>query len=185
MSVVKNQDLTFLKALSQLAYCNPFTVERIELEKVALGSSFDEAASTWSKHSDWDRERPNLLSLRERCQTLAEQLHKNLLRSSAATSEELSLYEDLVSYLLYDRYRTNFLKVIQAPTGRVKQSLKFWSAFRKDADYFFKEIGVGEFDDYDNEHLFACCFQVCRAFREIFQHIVGTSLPAAQLRARV
>ena len=95
------------------------------------------------------------------------------------------MYEDLVSYLLYDRYRKNFLEVIQAPTGRAKQTLKFWSAFRKDSDYFLKEIGVGEFDDYDTEHLFACCFQVCRAFREIFQHIVGTSRPAAELRARI
>ena len=44
MALVKNQDQGFLEALSQLAYCNPFTVERIELEKVALGSSFDEGA---------------------------------------------------------------------------------------------------------------------------------------------
>ena len=65
MSLVPQKDRGFLEALSRLAYCNPFTAERIELERLALGASFDERASAWSKQSEWESERPNIVKLRK------------------------------------------------------------------------------------------------------------------------
>ena len=185
MPLLSSDDRAFLDALSRLAYCNPFTPQRIELERVALGTGFDEAASTWSKQSDWDRERPNVIKLRERCTPLANELRCQLADRAATTERELDLYENLIAYLLYDRYRAQFATASEHSPGQGKQQFAFWAEFRKDAQHYLPGTGVGWFSQYDVEHLFACCFQVCRAFRQIFHHIFGGSTPAAQLRARV
>lgn len=185
MTLVRQKDRGFLEALSRLAYCNPFTSERIELERLALGASFDERASAWSKQSEWESERPNIVQLRKRCVALGERLRQSLTQGTPATEAELNLYEDLIAYLLYDRYRADFVKTSRPVGRRGMQRLGFSSAFRRDADSFLRDTGLERFADYDTDHLFACCFQVCRAFREIFDHIVGTSQSAAQLRARV
>ena len=185
MPLLSSDDRAFLEALSRLAHCNPFTPQRIELERLALGGGFEEAASTWSKHSDWDRERPNLIKLRERCAPLANALRGQLADRAAATEGELDLYENLIAYLLYDRYRAQFASASEHSAGQGQHQFGFWAEFRKDAQHFLAGTGVGWFSRYDVEHLFSCCFQVCRAFRQIFHHIFGRSTPAAQLRARV
>lgn len=183
MTLLTSVQRGFLEALSQLAYSNPFTPRRIELEQQALGEDFAEASITWSKQSAWDGERPNVSKLRSRCETLAEVLRSKLAGECQAVDAELELYEDLIAYLLYYRYQADFRRLIAGADNNM-QPISCWESFRHDADYFLGQTNLVRFRRFDAAHLFACFFQVARAFHEIYHHMVGTSAPAAQLRSR-
>src|SRR5882762_7731336 len=57
MAFLSSAERSFLKAVSQLAYCNPFLPERTEFERAVLGSEFVEGEPIWSRPMD-DPERP-------------------------------------------------------------------------------------------------------------------------------
>ena len=63
-------DRSEAEALSALAYTNPFLPKRIECERRVLGEEFDDgdAGAVWSLHLQRDRERPNLVRLRQRAE---------------------------------------------------------------------------------------------------------------------
>ncbi|MGZ4777904.1 MAG: sigma 54-interacting transcriptional regulator, partial [Thermoanaerobaculia bacterium] len=100
-----------------------------------------------------------------------------------ASSTDLRLYEDLVTYVLYEIYREALVGI--AESGGGKSRIGFYRDFRRDVADFL------DFPDVDRSiadaapHLFACFFQVRRAFLHIFTSIVGRSLAAAKLRAAV
>src|SRR5260370_742497 len=48
MAFLSASERAFLRAVSQLAYCNPFLPERIECERAALGAEFVEGEPVWS-----------------------------------------------------------------------------------------------------------------------------------------
>ncbi|HKR98292.1 MAG TPA: sigma 54-interacting transcriptional regulator, partial [Candidatus Dormibacteraeota bacterium] len=84
--------------------------------------------------------------------------------------------EDVAVYFLYERYRQAILELIEhGPPG---QRVTFYARFKADVDRYLGERA-------DSAHLFACFFQVRRAFHHIFRNIIGRSLPAARLRAAV
>src|SRR5580704_8973365 len=92
---------SFLSAVSQLAYSNPFLPERAEFERAALGRDYA-GESVWSLPvSDPERPRANVWRINTRLVPLAEELR---VRLPAATERDLLLYEDAVIHLLYNRY---------------------------------------------------------------------------------
>jgi len=178
MPLLTADQRAFLDTLGKLSYCNPFLPERIELERQALGEEFNEAHVVWSKQSDWQVERPNLVQLQSRCEALAESVRERMVKGDRLGEAELPLIDDLISYVLYNRY---VLEMAEIDPGRGQPPV--WKRFRADHEAFFAGSGIEP--PTAAGHLFACCFQVCRAFRNIFYHIVGSSLPAARLRAEV
>jgi len=105
-------DRHFAQAVADLSHCNPFLPERIELERAALGDEFEETSAVWSKHGDWQRERQNVIRLNERTDRLVAHLRERLVRGDKASASEFNLYEDLVNYLLYQRYRQPLAEAI-------------------------------------------------------------------------
>lgn len=95
----------FAKAVADLSYCNPFLPQRIELEWSALGEAFEETPAVWSKQADWQHERSNLTRINERTEQLVAAIRQRLSQSAHTNPKELELYEDLVNYLLYQRFR--------------------------------------------------------------------------------
>ncbi len=88
-------------------------------------------------------------------------------------------------YLLYDRHSEEFFGAIAAPDGSAaRRRAAGWESFRKDVDHLLGLPGLQPSEE-ETAHVFACQFQIRRAFHEIFTHIVGGSLPAARLRAAV
>src|SRR5262249_15441432 len=157
--------------------------ERIEWERAALGSDFVATGTLWHARSDLD-EHPNLATLSQRAEALAGTLRGRLAAGARPRAEELALYEDLVVYLLYSRHQENLLRLVEtrgAATGRVA----FYDAFARDLEGFLA-VPDGAFPArQDPAHLFACFFQVRRAFHHIFRNIRGGSPPAGRLRAAV
>ncbi|MBV9494990.1 MAG: sigma-54-dependent Fis family transcriptional regulator, partial [Acidobacteria bacterium] len=156
-----------------LAYANPFLEDRILHEQRLLGRDYVPSQPYWSLETDLDR-KDNVERISELSTRLAITLRDRLAEGAKATDEERRLYEDVVIYVVYERYRDGFLELdVRGERGRVG----FWPAFRRDLVDFLPERAQ------DAAHLFACFYQVRRAFQHIFTAIIGRSRVAARLRA--
>ena len=187
--MLNTADHRFLRALSQLAYCNPFEPGRLQLERDALGKEYEEEDQiAWSKDLDKeDADRPNVIRLTQLADELLDRLFQKLQSGVEANAEELQLYQDLVLYVLYYRH-VGKLTVEPHLVGRqsFRRSIaKIWQEFLHQYEHYLL-LPEREFpEEMTPEHLFACFYQVRRAFRFVFENILGDSRPAANLRAMV
>ncbi|MFW6060880.1 MAG: sigma 54-interacting transcriptional regulator, partial [Phycisphaeraceae bacterium] len=133
-------------------------------------------------------ERPNIARLIDRVQPLVDALRTRLIeRPTQAARQELLWYEDLVLYLLYERARHEMHDAIERAlaTGSAPQRFAVWKRFLAEFEHYLHLPNVTLPSDHEPAHVFACYFQIRRAFAHIFQYIVGGSMPAAKLRAEV
>jgi len=180
-------DRNFLLAVSGLAHCNPFLPERLEFERQALGDQFSEVGRVWSR-GDWDEKEPsNIEQIGRRVVKLATQLRDQLEKGQQANKEELLAYEDLVLYMLYYEVRDDLKNLILTESGGAKSTRRLgcWPDFLDKFHHYLRISSRRLPSDHDPAHLLAGFFQVRRAFHHIFDFIVGTSMPAAKLRAAV
>jgi transcriptional regulator with AAA-type ATPase domain len=155
-------------AIASLAYENPFLPSRIEAEREILGDDFVADTAVWSRDLR-QASRANVAAIAERAETLARELRG--LRSP--------VYEDLVTYVLYERYSE---RLADLATRETSDRVAFYDDFAADARDFLHQTTD---QPPDLPHLFACLYQVRRAFLHTFTYLIGTSLRAAQLRADV
>jgi len=167
-----SEERRFATEIRALVYGNPFVEDRIIHEQRALGVDYIASQPYWSYQFDLDR-KTNIDLLDERSAALAVKLRT---RVDGANERDLRLYEDLVTYVLYERYRDQLVGIVER--GELRQRVPFYRQFRNDLVEF-------KLNPETAPHLFACFFQVRRAFHSIFNSIVGRSLPAAKLRATV
>ena len=187
--MLTNAEQRFLAALSELAYCNPFQPERLEWERTALGREYqDEELIAWSRDVHRDEvERPNVVRLTARAEQLVDRLRAGLAAGDSADDETLGRYQDLVSYVLYYRHvATIDVDELFDDTRKTHQLITgVWRAFARDLEHFLslpgRDLPLGR----ESGHLFACLYQLRRAFRFIFDNILGDSQPAVRLRAAV
>jgi transcriptional regulator with AAA-type ATPase domain len=179
MPFASSAELSFLSAVSQLAYSNPFLPERAQCERAALGGEYDEGEPVWSLPvEDPDRPRVNVWRINARLEPLAEQLRARLLARSRQRETDLVLYEDAIIHLLYNRYYPKFVKATSA------KDAGFYRDYLADWKHFFPEQ-ITFPSRHEPVHTFACYRQIQRAFEQIFNAIIGGSNPAARLRAAV
>jgi DNA-binding NtrC family response regulator len=179
--MLSDSERDFVTAVAHLAYVNPFVPERIDWERRALGGEHVAFDSVWHSRDDPAGENPNEARIVERSARLVEEMRERLVRGARATAEEIGLYQDVALHLLYYRYQARFHAAL-APSGR-RADFGFYSEFAADCDHVF--TAGRRRSPLDPAHLFACCFQVRRAFQSTFHSIVGGSRPVARLRAQV
>ena len=182
MSLFSAADRDFVAAVSQLSYCNPFLPERIELESAALGDAFDHTAPVWSRRLESPGQRANIQRLSRRAGEVADAVRSALTDGVTATAGELREYEDLICYLLYYRHWRNLDDPAEADS---ELRVPDWPPFLAGFNHYLSLPGVELPTGHDPGHLFACFYQIRRAFHYIFDFLLGGSLPAAQLRASV
>ena len=188
MAFVNSDERAFLQAVANLGYCNPFLPERITYEREALGADFIEGEAVWSlRVDDPSLVRANNAAIAERIESLVEKLRERLASDTRATVHDLGLYEDAVLFLLFHRTQVHFYaNIIQGQQQKpVAKRMGFYTEFLHDWEHFFTIPNVTLPVVYDAPHLFACFFQVRRAFHHIIESIIGSSLAAARLRAAV
>jgi DNA-binding NtrC family response regulator len=186
MSLLADNERSFLEAVSNLAFCNPFLPERTKYERLALGESFVEGEPVWSMTvDDPDRPRANVWRVVERLDPLIRDLRKRFQDGNKASSRELALYEDGVLHLLYSRYYHRFLagsSELDSPKPN-RGRWRFYKDFLADWSQLFEPEGLSQ--RIDPVHTFASFRQIQRAFQQIFLNIVGSSTPAAELRGAI
>jgi transcriptional regulator with AAA-type ATPase domain len=184
MALLNESERGFAAAVSRLAYVNPFLPERIEWERRALGGEHVPFDAVWHAGTGEAGENPNEARIAERAAALAEALRERLADKKRATPAELELYEDLAAYVLYYRYQARLYLTFAGGVEGRRPDAGFYADFAADWQRFFPPAGRWR-PRFDAAHLFACCFQVRRAFHFIFRSIIGGSMPAARLRAQV
>jgi DNA-binding NtrC family response regulator len=183
MALLTAAERRTLEAVSRLGYCNPFLPERVELERAALGPDFVEGEPVWSYRPNETAPRENVWRVYRKAEPLLEAVRLRLRAGGPARETDLALYEDGVLYLLYTRYYAQFY---QAGFGAPDPARwRFYTKFLADWRHFFALDGVVFPGGHDPRHTFACFRQIQRAFEHVFRDIIGSSLPAAQLRAAI
>jgi transcriptional regulator with AAA-type ATPase domain len=178
MALLKPAERHFLAAVVQLAHCNHFLPERVEFEGAALGSEFVPGEAVWSASvANPDVVRPNLLRISEKLQPLVHTVRERLSDSADVSSEDLGIYEGCVHYLLYQKFYPRFV--------HAKGNWKFYRSFLADWNHHLQIPGKRFETALEPAHVFACFRQIHKAFDSIFDNIIGSSLPAARLRASV
>jgi transcriptional regulator with AAA-type ATPase domain len=187
MAFLSSSERAFLQAVSKLGYCNPFLPERIKYEQEALGPDFQETEMIWSLRVDAPHTpRVNTIKIVERLAVLGEKLRAHLSKRTTVTEHDLRLYEDAILFWLFHRYDNHFNALIrQSDQKATRQRLTFYREFLQDWEYYFGVPGFTLRTKQEAPHLFACFFQLLRAFYHIFRYIIGTSMAAARLRAAV
>ena len=192
---IADSDRTFLQAISQLGYSNPFLPERVHWERQALGADFLEGEPVWSQPVDNPEEpRANVLRLMARLEPLAESIRESLPTGDSPTHADALLYEDAVLFLLFHRYQPDFLaagfgrdadgRVVPSGDSGETSRWRFYTRFLADWRHFFP-AGVPFPTGHDPRHTFACYRQIQHAFEQVFQDVIGASMPAARLRASI
>jgi DNA-binding NtrC family response regulator len=178
MAVLTNTERRFLQAAAGLAYSNPFLPERIEWERAALGREYVESEPVWSVSvADPEADLPNLLRIYEKLGVLIESLHGRLAAAHDLHPDDLAAYEESVHSLLYQRYYASF----RDAQGR----FQFYKQFLADWNRYLGMPSKRIESSLRPSHVFACYYQIQRAFQAIFFHVIGSSMPAARLRASI
>ncbi len=182
----------FLSGLFRLARANPFSPEWVEQEKKALGSKFQPSGTVHLWSEERIREHPNLGKLTERTEELAGKMLAKLKAGERPGTSERPLYESLILYLLYRRYRLQFDRLIAARKRSAGERPHrpttvegLWEDFLGDFNEFFRGADSQPLTELPAEHVFAWFFQIRRAFRQIFDCIVGSSESVIRLRQQV
>jgi len=163
------------ESIAALAFANPFLDDRIAREREILGEQYVSSQPYWSLLPDLER-KSNIDRIAVLCEAFLQSLHARMRGGVRASRDELQLYDEVAIYVLYERHRESILGLITR--GDASARAAFYGEFRRDVD----EHLAGRIDP---AHLFACFYQVRRAFHHIFEHIVGRTLPAARLRAAI
>ena len=186
MAFLTSDHRDLLQAISRLGYANPFLPERMEWERAVLGGDFVEGEPVWSQTvEDPDKPSPNVWRIEERLEPVAKALRSRLAEGIEAGEQDLALYEDAVLYLLYQRYYTRFFEAGFGSARGDARRWRFYPEFLADWRYFFAIASVRLPTGHEPRHTFACFRQIQRAFEQVFRDIIGSSMPAARLRAAI
>ena len=186
MSWMRAEERDFAAAIAGLSYCNQFLPERVEHTRRALGPAFVKAYDVWSPltaDGEEDEDPNNALLLEKAEAVLAALARRGGARPDAA---ERALHADLVHYALYFRHIDGFWELTRAClAGEAPRSCRrLHDRFVAEGKALLEPVGSAD-PGAELSHLFACFFQLRRAFHLIFRHILGASMPAARLRAAV
>lgn len=179
---MRSGDLTpgergFLERLSRLATANPFLPERVELEREILQEEFEEVSPVWSKRLD--RQNPNVVKLAARAEAVAKPIRARLASGEKLSASDARLYEELVFYVLYYRFEEDFGRAME------DAAVRFYEPFCREALGLLAPPASSGRIESELPHWFSFLFQIRRASHHIFEFIVGSSYPAARLRAAI
>ncbi|MEW5848853.1 MAG: sigma 54-interacting transcriptional regulator [Myxococcota bacterium] len=184
MAFLDSENRNFLRAISALAVSNPFLPERKSLEEQALGPHYVPTQRVWSLRGDPAAPDQNLQRIVVKLEGVIKTLRARMDRAPRPGTADLELYEDGVFFLLYHRHAADFASLMNAGARGEGVPARGHAEFQREL-HTLKPDDVDFPRGYAPAHMFAFFFQLQRAFVNIFEHIVGGSLPAARLRAAV
>ena len=172
-----DDERAFLLAVLHVALANPFLPERIDAERAALGREFSEVGLVMINLGT-DNENVRRIGLR--LVPLLDRIRERLAAGATGTDEARALYREVCLYSLYDRFDVR----LGALLGKSDARVTFYDEFAREHDRLVGVLGPQAIP-LSKAHLFACFFQIRRAYYYLFTGVLGGSLIAARLRAAV
>jgi transcriptional regulator with AAA-type ATPase domain len=172
-------DRQLLEAVVRMAFSNAFSAARDQAMRDALGSAFCDAGPVWSLCSAGAARR-NLQLLRARLARILARPAARLARGGVAPRSDLVLYQEACFFFLFDGHDEQLQLLIERRMAPKELS----ALYRRFVVEFDRLLGplAGVLPVPAPAHVFACCYQIRRAFHFIFAHVAGTSAEAARLR---
>ncbi len=178
-----------VEAVGGLSGVNPFLPERIEWEKQALGSDFQSEGSDWNRLVPSEAIHPNMRLISVRVSELVSRAVARWPKEGDRIArKEADQYSRLVLFALYLQFSERFDGIIrESLSGQSsgRRRMPFYAEFQREALRLLRRPGVGLLDESPVEHIFACLFQLRRAFHQIYRSLVGGSLALTNLRAAI
>lgn len=188
-SLFRSEDRTFVEAVRELSFANPFAPERIDWERQALGAEFETRDAEWNLQVPTKEPHPNMVKIWERMQALIARTEANWPAAGRGiTRDDARLFSRLALFDLYLAFGARFEGVIRdsldgiAPANR---RLAWYADFQKGCERRLRRPGLTILEESSPEHVFACLFQLRRAFHNIHRSLVGGSPALARLRAAI
>jgi len=168
-----NTDKREGRLIAALTWANPFAPERQELQREFAGGPVPEDI---------------LERLTARCAQLLERARPRYLGNfDALAPQERDRYQELVFFHLFHRFAPQFQDFIEKAWqhGNSLSRVSFYDTFVEEAGHWLPRGLTGPFAGVGWPRLFACFFQVRRAFAHIRDAFDGESEAVCALRARV
>jgi hypothetical protein len=179
-------DFEFCEKLSGLTYCNPFLPQRIQLEKECLGQKGIGVEEVWHMGMDPMSSRPTLKAIKEKAAFILMKFQCWIQGGGTLDDKKFRLYEDLVTFHIYHLVHEELESLIDVNLPGRKNKLKTtWGHYSTAYEKHFHPAFLGRATPPGKEHLFACSYQVRRAFSHTFGFLAGRSKPAVNLRASI
>lgn len=179
----------FAEAVRGLSQSNPFTPERIEWERRALGADFVSDGAEWNRLAPSATMHPNLVQIEQRVFALVQSAAKAWPASARRVSaRDARLFSAVVLFGLYLHFSPRFDEAIRdslSGTGAAGRRLGFFAEFQRECVRLLDRPGITTLGESPLEHIFACLFQIRRAFHTIHRSLVGGSPALARLRAAI
>jgi transcriptional regulator with AAA-type ATPase domain len=171
------------RAMGQLGFTNPFTEERIRLERQVLGDSAP-SHDLWIMEPGQQGSSPHLAALSEAGERAIAAARDRLQTGVTVDDSDWQCYADLAMYVLYYRVENLFYPVLIHPEQSATR-MPFYSRFLQDWQSLLGQTPLMNEPQYAPAHLFALFFQIRRAFHLTYRAISGTTRLSAGLRADV
>ncbi|MCG8614901.1 MAG: hypothetical protein MI802_01685, partial [Desulfobacterales bacterium] len=157
----------------------------MELERKALGGAFVAEGADWNVRAAEAMPQPNILKLVEMAGALIDDARPAAFEAMRQAADH-AIYEDVVLFVLYHRYYKQMNETFsKGITGSRAVRVSYYPRFAADFEHYLgpaKETGE---PTLSATHAMAFCFQVRRAFLQIFHHLIGASAPTVRLRAAI
>ena len=175
-----------LKAIAELATCNPFSPRRFEIEREILGNGCEELdAIAWHRDHEIDEtdegDRPNVIQLTR----MAAEAVDDVVETGDLPTDLCREYWATATYLLLYRHITPLDRSVMLESRSRRKVLAVWEGFWSQYRRIFNIGPPFVIDKPSAAHLFSCLVQIHRAFFNIFSNILGSSKTIASLRQQV
>ncbi len=184
MAWLNSDELQLARAISQLTFCNPFLPQRTQYERAVLGSEYVASDNSWNFPASGQQQRPNEIRARDKVAAFVNTLRGRLTGKLTPGAQEWRLYQDAVVHYLYYSLEVDFYQALaEGKTGTEYAGL--YARYLEKFNELMRVPAKGCACQFRAEHLFACCYQVTRAFQGIYRSIIGLSPCMIDLRAKV
>ena len=179
--LLPDADRAFLQRVVRRTFdVNPFEAARLEVEQAALEDAFLYHGPFRCRRGDAIPVDVNRGRIAARLVPVLERLRAALAAGKTLSTADRTLYVEACLAHLFDVYDAAFQPIEKRAPACAVAAL--WHAFEADYDRLLAIPGA-KLRPLPCAHLFACAYQLSRAFHYIFFFIVGTSAPAGRLRA--
>jgi DNA-binding NtrC family response regulator len=187
MSLMTGKELDFARTATDLFYSNPFLAEWTENERRILGPDYIDEGEIWNARPTMTSNlRVNLTRIEQLLEINIKALRTKLLQGQRPNVREKQLYEEIVLFFLYQTFNIRLQEhaLVERQDTLNCPRCSFFGEFQKKLVFFLSPLKSSPALE-ESGHIFACFYQIKRAFHFTFDNILGSSMPAARLRAAV